>query len=64
MSRAYGWRASCPAGGVTAVGVGSGAWFGSISEKETQNARALAMPELCCPHLVNVLRFCGDVRIG
>ena len=28
MSRAYGWRASCPAGGVTAVGVGSGAWFG------------------------------------
>jgi len=29
MSRAYGWRASCPAGGVTAVGVGSGAWFAS-----------------------------------
>ena len=31
MSRAYGWRASCPAGGVTAVGVGSGAWLGSFS---------------------------------
>ena len=30
MSRAYGWRASCPAGGVTVVGVGSGAWFGSV----------------------------------
>ena len=30
MSRAYGWRASCPAGGVTAVGVGSGAWFASV----------------------------------
>jgi len=30
MSRAYGWRASCLAGGVTAVGVGSGAWFGSV----------------------------------
>ena len=30
MSRAYGWRASCPAGGVTDVGVGSGAWFGSV----------------------------------
>ena len=29
MSRAYGWRASCPAGGVTVVGVGSGAWFAS-----------------------------------
>jgi len=29
MSRAYGWRASCLAGGVTAVGVGSGAWFAS-----------------------------------
>jgi len=30
MSRAYGWRASCPAGGVTVVGVGSGAWFGFL----------------------------------
>jgi hypothetical protein len=30
MSRAYGWRASCPAGGVTVVGVGSGAWFASV----------------------------------
>jgi len=29
MSRAYGWRASCPTGGVTVVGVGSGAWFAS-----------------------------------
>ena len=41
MSRAYGWRASCvspgealrsrPAGGVTAVVVGHGAWFGRFA---------------------------------
>ena len=30
MSRDYGWRASCPAGGVTDVVVGSSAWFGSV----------------------------------
>ena len=29
MSRDYGWRASCPAGGVTDVVVGSSAWFAS-----------------------------------
>ena len=27
MSRAYGWRASCPAGGVTTRVVGSGDWL-------------------------------------
>jgi hypothetical protein len=28
MIRAYGWRAGCPAAGVTDAGVGSGEWFG------------------------------------
>ena len=30
MSRAYGWRAACPAGRVTDAGVGSVGWFGSF----------------------------------
>jgi len=30
MSHAYGWRASCPAGRVPAIGVGSIALFGGM----------------------------------
>src|ERR1035438_7613222 len=30
MSRVYGWRAGCPATGMTAVDVGSVEWFGSV----------------------------------
>ena len=34
MSRDYGWRASCLAGGVTDVVVGSSAWFGSFFSRK------------------------------
>ncbi|MFT3867107.1 MAG: hypothetical protein QM715_01290 [Nibricoccus sp.] len=33
MCRAYGWRASCPAGGVTDIGVGTSAWFALINQR-------------------------------
>ena len=53
MSRAYGWRASCPAGGVTVVGVGSGAWLGDFLIFDLEFASAMfayastAQHELC-----------------
>jgi hypothetical protein len=57
MSRAYGWRASCPAGGVTVVGVGSGDWLAQfIFDVQTRRQVLVKRDEIDLPSVFESLR--------